>query len=430
MVDVDVEIDRFRLPSGTEAEIRRPSRWNGYVFVQPDLWDGPAEQVWEQWLSECGFASVRHSRLTRGWDLLAAQRDDRDARAAFEAQFGTPERGYVAVGASLGALTVRWLLEREDSAYLGGIAMDGGGGGALSPFECALDGAYALVTLLGLEEPLSASSEPEAASVGQSLVKRAAAAASDSRAIAFLDVAVALTMMPDWSDPASVRPTTAFEKRLSQRRAFIASLPLAYGIRAQVEQSIGGLFCGNSRVSYSRMVREAIGSSSLAEELAAAGSSLESVGVALEGGQRLQADPQLEMQVSGGAPISGAITAPLVVLRTIGDPAAVAAEESRYERSVGSAGTQQEVRFAWVDGPGHVNASISERAAAVRALLSKVETGEWAVDEPDELHELAVRAAASTSLDIVTTPSRLSHLAQPPVGRFVSFAPQPLLRDV
>jgi hypothetical protein len=419
-------IERIELASGTAAELRRPSDWNGFVVVQPDLWSEAVDVRWEEWLAECGFASIRHSRETRGWLLAAARKDDQEARERFAARFGDPQKGFLAFGASLGGLTVRWLLERDDSGYLGGVALDGGGGGALSPFERVLDALFALNELFGLGEPLIAADVASAWEAGLR-VGRAVSQSSTALEHAYIDVALALWPLPAWSDPNEPRPLDAVSIRAARARALTAQLPGANAIRAEVESTLGGAFVGNAGVDYRELLMRTPVANALAESLEAAGSSLDAVLSRLERGERLEALPERAQAVVDDKPITGAITRPLVVLRTLGDPAAVVNEEHTYMRMLAASGTDELARFAWVDGPGHVNTSVAERAAALMALVERLESGRWKRADAASWAELAASEESRSGLDMSITREPV-RFAEPRATRFVDFAPPPLSR--
>lgn len=416
------------LTDGSACELMRPDVWNGYLVSQPDLWDDEIDRAFQSWLAAHGFASVRHTRDVRGWDIGRGVANHHEATAAFADRFGVPSRGDIVVGASMGGLLARILVERNPDAFVGAVPMDGGGAGLLPTFNRGFDMAFVVSQLLSPDEPIAlvgaASVEGE---IGRlNAVIEAARKTPEGRAR--LVLAASVGAVPVWSDPARDEPSADDPGEQADHliTGMASTIAPAYGFRALLEGLAGGVVIDNIGVDY-------------AQSLAVSGSTgrvqllYDEAGLSLADDlRRLSESPRIAASAAAvestiqGSVVAADVRCPVFVLKSLGDPDASVAEENAYLAAAARAGSRDLVRIAYVQSAGHVNATLAERVAALTALVDRIESGSWrSLTSPRSLNERARAIAADDRWDFSL---RRVRGVDARVARFVPYEPWPYPR--
>lgn len=422
---------RTTLADGSDCELSCPDDWNGYLVTQPDLWFDEVNDGIQRWLWNNGFASIRHSRDVRGWNIEQALHNEAEALALHRERFGAPAKGTVVWGGSMGGLVTRLLIEKSPDTYIGAIAMDGGGAGMLATFNRGFDMAFVIATLLA-EQPLALVQATDADHEIQALTALAKNAVSSPAGRARIALAAAVGGTPAWSDPSQPRPDPRSPEEEAEQLALgvLTTLPQAYSFRLSLEQVVAGTFVSNDAVDYSRLLVDSGVRQRVQHLYDIAGLSLENDLADLARAPRFSADSDAVARVTQQLAVTGDIRCPVLVLKSIGDPDAVPAEEHAYAEAVARSGASELVRWAWVDTPGHLNFTLAERITALTTLIDRIESGAWTgATTPAALNARAEALAAEGGYDFTV----YGALEKAPgvdfgLSRFVSFSPRPFGR--
>ena len=425
----ETTVVREALHDGSHCEFTCPPNWNGYLITQPDLWFTTLDEEVQRWLHDHGFASVRHSRDVRQWDVAQGLRNQDEAIRRHAELYGMPSAGIVVWGGSMGGLITRLLIEKDPDRYAGAVPMDGGGAGTLATFDRGLDMAFVITTLIAADQGIRLIGASDPASEIAALSRAVETALQDPAGRARLALAAAVGGMPAWSDPTLPRPDAGDpESELDQlARGLLTTLPQAYGYRVNLEQVVGGVFVSNEGVDYTRTLIDSGDLGRVQQLYDIAGISLEGDLSVLADTPRITADPAAISQVTQDLSVDGRVSCPVLVLKAIGDPDAVTAEEHTYAASVRASGAAELVRWAWVDTPGHLNFTVAERITALTVLLDRIRSGGWGDSTtPAALTRRAEELAADDRYDF-----SVYFCAEKAPGkdfgrsRFVPFSPRP-----
>lgn len=417
------------LADGSACELMCPSPWNGYLVSQPDLWEGEIDFAFQDWLAAHGFASVRHTRDVRGWDIGRGVANHHEATAAFEERFGTPERGNIVLGGSMGGLLTRVLIEQDPDAFVGAIPIDGGGAGLLATFNRSLDMAFVISHLLCPDEPLVL----VGASSGEGELERLSAAIETARTSpagrARLALAASIGAVPVWSDPALEEPDR--DDVLEQADQLIGGMARtivpAFGFLTVLEGLVGGCVVDNRDVDYGHRLRWCGGCSRVQALYDEAGISLDADLERLSIAPRVSASESAKDAATRGSAVTAAVRRPVFVLKSLGDPDASVSEENAYLAAAERAGTRELVRIGYLDSPGHLNSTLAERATALTVLVERIESGSWqGLTSPRALNARAEAIAQDDRWDFTL---QLVPAREPRVSRFVAFDPWPYPRS-
>lgn len=373
-------IIRETLADGSDCELTCPDDANGYLITQPDLWFGELDESIQRWLYDHGYATMRHSRDIRKWNVEQGIVNEDEGVRRHAELFGSPSAGTIAWGGSMGGLITRLLIEKRTERYAGAIPMDGGGAGTLATFDRGLDMAFVVLSLIAADRAvrLVGAEDPDTEISQLNDVVRTAV--DDPAGRARLALACAVGSMPVWSDPALPRPDAADPRAELDHlvRGLLTTLPQAYGFRVNLEQVVGGVFVSNDRVDYARMLFDTGDRGRVQYLYDIAGIALEDDLRRLAAMPRVSAESAAVSQVTQDLAVDGAVSCPVLVLKTLGDPDASPAEEHTYARAVEASGAAQLVRWAWVDAPGHLNFTLAERITALTTLVDRIGSGAWA----------------------------------------------------
>src|SRR5690606_12754407 len=105
--------EQVLLDDGSACELAAPADWNGMLVTQPDLWDSELDRCIQTWLLDHGYATVRHSRDVRKWNVTQGLANEDEAVRRHAERFGEPGRGVVVWGGPMGGLITRLLIEHR-----------------------------------------------------------------------------------------------------------------------------------------------------------------------------------------------------------------------------------------------------------------------------------------------------------------------------
>ncbi|TQK17583.1 hypothetical protein FBY40_0060 [Microbacterium sp. SLBN-154] len=418
----------IELTDGSACELMHPRAWNGYLVSQPDLFDDEIDRAFQSWLAVHGFASVRHTRDVRGWDIERGIANHREATALFRERFGAPPAGEIVLGASMGGLLARILVEQDPDSFAGALPMDGGGAGLLATFNRGFDMAFVVSQLLAPEAPIVLADAPSVAEQLTRLAAVIAAARRNASGVARLALAASIGAVPVWSDPTRAEPPA--DDPLQEADHLISGMAStigpAYGFRALVEELVGGVVIDNVHVDYAQSLQISGASGRVQVLYDEAGLSLADDLQALADAPRVAASSAAVDSATRGAVVEGRVRCPVFVLKSLGDPDASVAEENAYLAAASRAGSRDLVRVGYVHSAGHVNATLAERAAALSVLVERIESGGWqGLTSAPALNERAARIAADARWDFTL---RRAPGLDTRVSRFVSCEPWPYPR--
>lgn len=419
------------LDDGTSCELACPEDGNGYLISQPDLWHDALNDAVQTWLWDHGYATIRHSRDIRQWNVEQALRNETEALDAHRARFGRPRKGTIVWGGSMGGLVTRLLIETFPERYAGAIPMDGGGAGTLATFNRGFDMAYVVAMLLTHTPPVLVGAADGRAEIRrlEALVRHAVDSASGRARIA---LAAAIGGTPVWSDPSLPRPDDGDPQQEAEHlaRGILTTLPQAYAYRLNLEEVAGGVFVSNDELDYARILADSGDRQRVQHLYDIAGSSLQRDLDRLAAAARVTAEPAAVDRLTQRLAVTGDVSCPVLVLKGVGDPDAVSGEEHAYAERVARHGRTELVRWAWVDTPGHLNFTLAERVAALTCLVERIETGTWSGSTtPVALNARAKELAVDDRYDF-TVYGACDRAPGIDLGlsRFVGFAPRPFAR--
>ena len=416
------------LADGSACELMRPENWSGYLVSQPDLWNDEIDLAFQSWLAAHGFASVRHTRDIRGWDIGRGVANHHEATAAFAERFGVPSRGNIVMGASMGGLLARILVERDPDAFVGAVPADGGGAGLLPTFNRGFDMAFVVSELLSADAPIALVG---AASVDDEIGRLNAVIAAARRSAAGrarLVLAASIGAVPVWSDPARTEPPTDDPAEQADHliSGMASTLAPAYGFRALLEELAGGVVIDNVGVDYARSLAVSGAAGRVQVLYDEAGISLADDLRRLADAPRIAASAEAVAATTRGSVVAADVRCPVFVLKSLGDPDASVAEEHAYLAAAAHAGRRDLVRVGYLHSAGHVNATLAERATALSVLVDRIESGSWqGLTSPRSLNERARTIAADDRWDFSVR--RVPGVDQR-VARFVAHEPWPYPR--
>jgi pimeloyl-ACP methyl ester carboxylesterase len=428
MTGSDATIVDIELADGSACELMRPAHWNGYLVSQPDLWRDDIDEAFQAWLAAQGFASVRHTRDIRGWDIGRGLRNHHEATDAFVARFGVPERGNIVMGASMGGLITRLLVETAPDLFVGAVPIDGGGAGMLATFNRGFDMAFIVSHLLMPESPIEL---VEAESVDAELARLNSAieaARETPEGRARLALAASVGSVPVWSDPGREEPgSDDLEGEAGHLIAgMMSTLSPAYFFRSIVESLVGGVIVDNVAMDYAQGLARCGASTRVQALYDEAGLSLSRDLRLLAEAPRIAASRQAVDAAIDGFAVEAKVHCPVFVLKSLGDPDASVAEEQAYLAAAERAGTRDLIRVGFIHSAGHVNSTLAERAAALSVVVDRIESGSWqGLTSPRALNARAHGLAGDDRWDFTL---RRMPGGNREVARFVAYEPWPYVR--
>ena len=378
-----------RLDTGNVWAADVPAQWNGTVLLFSHGFSaGPANpprnrpHEGAEALLARGYALLGSSYRETGWAVEQAVPDQIAALDAFAATVGTPRR-VIAYGESMGGLVTAALVERHPDRIDGAMPMCASLSGTLGMENQALDGAWALKTLVdpaarlrivGVWQP-GAPPPPireEGPAVDALLAKATASAAGRAR----LALAAAFAQLPDQPDaeaPAAGSPD--LDGRVDAYARWFAMG--VFFPRFEQERRAGGNASWNIGVDYAAQLA-ASGKRPLVEALyRRAGLSLAADLATLATAPRIAAAPNAVAYMRANFVPTRELRRPVLTLHTIGDGATMVTYEQAYQDTVRRAGSAPMLRQAYVQAFGHCTFNAAETIAGIVTLDERIATGRW-----------------------------------------------------
>ena len=400
------------LPNGATWVIDTPRNWNGALLLYSHGYAmGPANPArnapdaeTRQALLDRGYALAGSSYRTTGWAIEEAVPDQLATLETFATRVARPTR-VLAWGESMGGLVTIALAERHGDRLDGAFALCGSVSGAVPMMNMALDGAFAIKTLLAPELDIVDVADDRALARQATAVVERAMETPPGRAR--LALAVTLAQLPPWSDAKAPRPAADdYDHQLRQMGK--AAVMGIFFPRSDQERRAGGVFSWNTGVNYARQLERSGRSSFVEHHYRRAGLNLGADLKRLAAAPRIAADPQAVDYLRRNYSPTGRIADPVLTLHNTDDAMTMVTKEAALAKLVRDAGKSTLLRQLYVGRAGHCDFAPGELVASVQALDHRVTTGRWGDLSPRALN------------------ARANGPGHPPA--FVSFQPAAFLR--
>jgi len=421
------------LPDGAAFLIEVPANWNGTLFLYSHGYvtpgsPNPAQDVGDPatraFMLFNGFALAGSSYATTGWAIHEALLDQVAVLDVFDQLFGHPERT-IAWGHSLGGIITAGLIQRNPHRFDAALPMCGVLSGGVATWNTALDGEVAFSTLIAPQSHLELVNITNPL-VNLELAEQALAAAQATpQGRARIALGAALGSTPGWFVPTSPEPApTDFASQEANQFLWDAEVdfPFVFALRAELEARAGGNVSWTTGVDFEEQLERSRDREEVRALYKEAGLSLQEDLEALNGADRIKADPDAVEYLENNLIFNGRIHIPVLTLHTTGDGLVVVENESAYKKVVDEAGNERFLRREFVHRAGHCSFTPAETIAAVEKLLSRLDTGKWPDSEHDDLN--ATAAALGPNFNIFPTPQGIA----PTPPAFFEFRPGPYLR--
>jgi len=431
------------LADGATYLIEVPPNWNasspktlflyshGYV-VPGDA--NPARDVGDPF-TRCfmllnGFALAGSSYAHAGWAIQEALSDQIKVLNIFKASVGEPTRT-IAWGHSLGGIITAGLIQQNPHSFDAALPMCGVLSGGVATWNTALDSAFAFQTLLAPGVQIVNITNP-LANLGVAETALAGAQATP-QGRARLALSSALGDGPGWFNPTAPEP--AEDDFASQQAnqflwAQIVDFPFLFALRAELEFRAGGNPSFNTGVDYRKQLAHSIDREEVKALYEQAGLDLDSDLEALNNAVRVSADSGALKYLEHNIIFDGQIRIPVLTMHTKGDGLVVVQNESAYKNVVDEAGNAEFLRRTFIHRAGHCEFSPAETITAVRALLSRLDTGTWPGLGANGLNEAATSLGPDLNVIFVPVPGTNPPLMipVPASAEFFEFRPSRYLR--
>ena len=146
-------------------------------------------------------------------------------------------------------------------------------------------------------------------------------------------------------------------------------------VHKEIEVMAGGAMTWNHGVDYRDLLARSGSIERVRWWYAKAGLDLDADLDALDGAPRFAAEPAAVARVEDTGRSTGRPAAPVLSIKTIGDPADPVALDEAYVRTFGAAGTGEMLRTAFIHRSGHSSQSLRERLAAFQTLIDRLDSG-------------------------------------------------------
>lgn len=376
------------LEDGTAYRFLVPADWNGTVFVDLDFAGGQTAAPYVQHLVAQGAAYGGTTRLVTGWDIPGAIDNQVEAIQRLSQEIGEPQRA-IAMGSSMGGTVSAGVAQRYPSVINGAVPMCGGLSGSISQWNQKLDTVFVLSELMDPEGTLPVIDIPEDVNGAVTAWQSALAAEQETpEGRARIGLAAAIGQLPAYSSsaerPAS-RDTTAYQS--GWYGALTGdSLPYigqAMSSRRTIESLTGGNPSWNVGVDYAQQFHQLPREKQkVVEELyRESGLSLQDDLQAVNGAERISADPAAVTQFEQGLEFNGDLRIPVLTMNNIGDQISTVAQQNEYENEVKAAGNGSLLRQIYVDSAGHCGFTDAEKVVAAETLLDRLDSGNWTMSQ-------------------------------------------------
>jgi pimeloyl-ACP methyl ester carboxylesterase len=424
------------LLDGAALVIEVPPNWNGILFlyshgyVVPGTPNPPqdaaiSDPVTHGFMLFSGFALAGSSYAHTGWAIQEALLDQIAVLDIFNQMVGPPTHT-IAWGHSLGGIITAGLIQQHPDRFDAALPMCGVLSGGVATWNTALDSAFAFNTLLAGNslQVVNIASPLANLELAEGILANAQLTPQGQARIALV---AALSDGPGWFEPLSPEPppsdfaTQEFNQLLWAQNV---DFPFAFALRAELEFRAGGNPSSNIGVDYRAQLSRSIDQAEVSALYQRAGLSLDADLQTLQDAVRISADTQALHYLESNIIFDGQIGIPVLTMHTKGDGLVVVQNESAYNSVVAEAGNSDFLRQTFVHRAGHCAFTPAETITAVRALLTRLETGAWGPLDANSLN--AAASALGRGLNIF--PSPLAPVILPVMPAFFDFTPTPYLR--
>jgi pimeloyl-ACP methyl ester carboxylesterase len=424
------------LPDGATFVIQVPAKWNGTLFLyshgyvvpgSPNPAHDVGDPVTGAFLLANGYALAGSSYASTGWAIQQALPDQIAVLDEFERMFGKPKRT-IAWGHSLGGIITAGLIQRYPERFDAALPMCGVLSGGVATWNTALDGAFALKTLLaGSNSPLqlvNITNPGNFVSGNLGLAEQILAVAQTTpQGRARIALGAALSDVPGWFDPTSPEPspmdfTTQETNQFEWDQQ--VDFPFIFAFRAELEFRAGGNASWNTGVDYHKQFERSVDRKEVEALYQAAGLDLDADLDTLNNTPRISANPSSVGYLEQNIVFNGNIDFPVLTMHTTGDGLVVVENEDAYKDVVDEAGNGHLLRQIFVHRAGHCTFTPAETVTAAQKLIDRLDTGKWPNLDDEALN---AEAMPLTTLFAMTP----GVPATPPA--FVDFHPAEYLRE-
>lgn len=384
-----------QLANGTAYNIHLPSDWSGILVMDADLRQANDPRV--RWLMEQGYAAATRSRDITDWAVGAGASDLVELKGTFEATVGRAPTTTIVAGGSLGGLVTRETVDTYGAEFDGAIPMCGGGAGLVGMWNHRLDATWVLDVLVG-DEPIELVDITDQTAADAALAALVDEAMSTPEGRARVALAGAIGHVSGWPAGAE-RP--AADDYATQLDTIADSISIMLLRRSVLEATAGGNISWNVGVDYRAQLEQSGQTDIVLALYDAAGLDLASDLEALETAPRVEADAAAVAWTHENGVYSGELPIPVLDMYTGSDPRAALSEMNAYRDVVAAAGSTDRLRQVVVERSGHCAFTAGEYAAAVDALLERIDRPTWgAIAKPGKLNQRAAALQAATSIDL------------------------------
>ena len=371
-----------------QYRIELPATWNGTLFLYSHGYvapgranpatDSPAPLI-STWLLSHGFAIAGSSYSSTGWALEDAFKDQVALLDLFNQKFSKPKR-VIAWGGSLGGIITAGLVQLYPDRFAGAIPLCGVLAGGVATWNAGLDGAYAFKTLLAPSSPLQVVGITDPQANTQLAAQIFSAAEATPAGQARIALVAALGDLPGWFDPAGAEPAPtdfAGQEAAQARWESQVDFPFEFAYRSELEQRAGGNPSWNAGVDYAHQLAISVNNAEVIALYQAAGLDLAADLRSLKSGTRIKADPKAVAYLDQFISFDGNLSVPVLTMHTVGDGLVVPQDETAYNDVVRAAGKQDLLRQLFVHRAGHCAFSAAETIMAIKAMVARLDTGNW-----------------------------------------------------
>jgi pimeloyl-ACP methyl ester carboxylesterase len=379
---------RGKFSDGAKYLIQVPSNWNGTLvlyshgYVVPGF-SNPAEDVGDPitgaYLLARGYALGGSSYATTGWAIQQALPDQIEVLDTFKTLIGTPSRT-IAWGHSLGGIVTAGLVQRYPERFDAALPMCGVVAGSVGTWNQALDSAFAFDVLLGGRSGLKVvniTDPTKNVTIAEGILNNAQQTAKGRARIA---LTAALDDTPGWFDPLSPEPSaTDYVAQEANQFSWLSQIdfPFAFDFRAELERRARGNPSWNNGVDYVKQLKNSVDYVEVQALYQKAGLSLDADLKALNDAARIKAKASSRTYLEQNIIFDGKIDVPVLTLHTKGDGLVVVEDESAYKDVVDQEHNGALLRQVFVHRAGHCEFTPAETVVAFRALVRRLDTGQW-----------------------------------------------------
>jgi pimeloyl-ACP methyl ester carboxylesterase len=412
-------------------KVEVPAPWNRTLFLYSHGYVAPGSSNPASaapgadattWLLGHGYAIAGSSYSSTGWALEDAFKDQIELLDFFNLHVGKPDR-VIAWGHSLGGIITAGLVQLHPDRFVAAMPMCGVLAGGIATWNAELDSAYAFRTLIAPASGIQLVHITDPAANLQRALEAFGRAVATPAGRARLALIGALTDLPGWFDPRQPEPAPAdFAAQAAAQASWESRVDFsfAFNYRAELEQRAGGNPSWNTGVAYRHQLSISPDHAEVVALYAAAGINLDSDLRALDGGPRVQADPQAAAYLERNITFDGQLSIPVLSMHTTGDGLVIPPSETAYANVVRLAGKSDLLRQVFVRRAGHCTFTEAETIAALQVLLKRLDTGRW--------DDSALQPAALNSQALAQGDAENSFFGYTAAPAFVTFNAAPFPR--